>query len=219
MLVYNQELSWKSPGKYLRVVTLYKTASCGHLVGPLFGLWPHSADTDFNSTSSVSVPLSQPSGEDVHVSVLAGRILPQTGKVDRHEKLRPHRHGVRTGAQTDSTAQRTRPQSLRQRERPFKESQRLAGAGSRPLNTDSCNNERTFSSFFFCTGNKLLPHVGGEWTWASWAWTDKENTPGGGGNTEGIRRVKTELVWVASHLSVTAVHSYNLPLGGDLFKF
>lgn len=135
---------------------------------------------------------SEQSGADQDI---AGRLLPQAGEAGRRDEPRTHRRGLRAWAQADSAVQWTRPQSLSEWERLSKESQWLAAP---KMWTD------IYTIFFFLAlGNNLLPHIEANGPEPPASELTEERRGGG----RGIRSLKVELVWGASHLSVSAVHS------------
>lgn len=152
-----------------------------------------------------SLFVSGQGGTDAGVLSITGRLLPQAGEAGRRDEPRPPREWLWAWTQADSAVQRTHPQSLSEWERPPKESQRLAGAPSSP----KCVN---FFSFFFALGNKLLPHIEAIDPEPPGSGLQGSTRRGGwgvgrAGKAGGIQSVKVELVWVTSHLSVSAVHS------------
>lgn len=181
------------------------TQPCSYIPLPLYPvadcIFLYVYVTSLTLPVSPSLFISEQNGTDGDVLSIAGGLFPQAGETGRGDD-EPPRQWLWAWAQADSAVQRTHPQSLSEWERPPKESQRLAGAPSSPKRGLAVA-EWTFLSFL-ALGNKLLPHIEA---------IDPE--PPGSGLKGSTRRGKKgrghpeceELVWVASHLSVSAVHS------------
>lgn len=164
-----------------------------------------------SNPASLSSLFSEPRGALVGAPFVTGRLFPQAAEGGGYDEPRPPRQWLWAWPQADFTLQWTHPESLSAWERPPKESQRLAGTPSGPTRGLAVAG---WNFIFFALGNKTATSYRGELSWASLN-VDWHGAPGGGGvvaavvvwTAGGIRSLKAELVWAASHLSVSAVHS------------